>query len=66
MSGSKPPSFRVLTTENGVRYIETECPGRGCVKPYRLDEYHPDFARVLAKLKRGDRSSLFCYHRARN
>lgn len=58
--------FELRTTEGGTRYIETECPGRGCVKPYRIDENHPDFRRVLASLKRNDRSTLFCYHRARN
>ncbi len=54
-----------LKEDSGTKYIETKCPGRGCPKPYRIDEHHPEYERVLAKLKRGDRSALFCYHRAR-
>lgn len=61
----EPLSFTLTTDEHGTQHIETKCPGRGCVKPYRIDEFHPDFKRILVALKRGDRSPLFCYHRAR-
>lgn len=43
------------------RFLETDCVG-GCTRPYRIDEYHSDYARVKAALEAGDRSILRCYH----
>lgn len=48
----------------GCVYIETSCVGR-CDQPYRLDEHHPEFAKVKAALEAGDRRVIFCYHIAR-
>lgn len=46
-----------------TRVLITRCPG--CPTSYSIDEMHPDYRRVKAALDRGDRSVLFCYHKAR-
>lgn len=43
-------------------YIELACPKKGCHQPYRMDESHPEFQRVVAALNAGDRSVASCYH----
>lgn len=54
--------FEFKKTEGGTTYLETECPKKSCGRPYRMDELHPEYARIKAALEAGDRSSLRCYH----
>lgn len=56
------PEFTVDTLASGTVVLETACVG-SCSKRYRIDEGHPEFARVKAALERGDRSPVFCYHK---
>jgi hypothetical protein len=53
-------SPRGLNTK-GTVYIELACVGK-CERPYRLDEHHPEYARIKEALDRGDRSVIRCYH----
>lgn len=53
-------SFGKFST--GTKYLETSCIGK-CPHRYRIDEHHPEYARVLTGLERGDRSVVYCYHK---
>jgi hypothetical protein len=45
-----------------VDVLETKCVG-SCQHIYRIDELHPEYAKVKEALERGDRSVITCYHR---
>jgi hypothetical protein len=68
MKVTKGPGFKIIEDDPkghntvGLVWLETRCTGK-CDKPYRMDEYHPEYKRVLDALERGDRSILHCYHK---
>ncbi len=47
----------------GFTFLETRCVGM-CPHMYRIDSAHPRYAEIKTALDRGDRSSVFCYHKA--
>lgn len=54
--------FVIRAMPSGTKYIETACVGK-CSHPHRVDDGHPEYARVLTALQAGDRSVVFCYHK---
>jgi hypothetical protein len=56
-------SYTTHVTDGGTTVLETTCKG-SCKRPYRIDEFHPEYDAVKDALDRGDRSVIRCYHRS--
>lgn len=60
--------FKIVDVSDGhsrlpLRMLETKCAGT-CDKPYRIDKDHQEYQHVMGRLRLGDRSVIFCYHKS--
>jgi hypothetical protein len=53
--------MKITHTEHGTEILEVACV-EGCTEVHRIDELHPEYAKIKAQLLAGDRSGILCYH----